>query len=37
MDIRSDVIPVLYQVLTGRFPYDVSGGVRHVLDNILSG
>lgn len=38
VDVRTDVYALgvmLYQVLTGRFPYAVDGGLRDVLDNIL--
>jgi len=38
IDIRSDVYSlgvVLYQVLTGRFPYEVDGSAREVLDRIV--
>ncbi|MCB9844436.1 MAG: serine/threonine protein kinase [Phycisphaeraceae bacterium] len=38
IDIRTDVYSlgvVMFQVLTGAFPYDVIGNMRDVLDNIL--
>lgn len=39
VDVRSDVYALgvmLYQVVTGRFPYDVTGGLKTVLDRIAS-
>jgi serine/threonine protein kinase len=39
IDIRSDVYSLgmmFYEMLTGEFPYDVFGGIREVLDNIVN-